>query len=181
MGEPQAAVDRRPAPGSIITERLRGMLPSRRITALIIVGIVLLGSFLLLRTFVLTMHTLPAATMTPSLEAGDRVMINKLDTSPALGDVVMFGRGEETATVQRVIGLAGQTIEGSDNTLIIDGLVAVEPYLAPDTVIADFGPIDVPEGSVLLMGDNREVAIDGRVTGPIATSEIVGTVLFTVG
>ncbi|MEM9133632.1 MAG: signal peptidase I [Actinomycetota bacterium] len=181
MGETPAALSARPAPGSIILDNLRSRMPSRRITILIAAVVVLLGFFLLLRAFVFSMHTLPAATMTPSLQAGDRVLINKLDTSPALGDVVMFGRGEETATVQRVVGLAGQTIEASDNTLVIDGLVAVEPYLAPDTAIADFDPIEVPEGSVLLMGDNREVAIDGRVLGPIPTSEIVGTVLFTVG
>lgn len=181
MGVTPAAAATRPAPGSIIVSNLKAMLPSRRITILIVVALVLLGLFLLLRAYVVTMHTLPAATMTPTLEAGDRVLINKLDTSPSLGDLVMFGRGEETSTVQRVVGLEGQTIEATNNVLIIDGLQAVEPYLAPETVIADFDPILVPEGSVLLMGDNREVAIDGRVTGPVATSEIVGTVLFTVG
>jgi signal peptidase I len=82
--------------------------------------------------------------------------------------------------IKRIVGLPGDEVELVSNQLLINGVEIDEPYLAesarpPSTCgDANYGPITVPEGHVLVMGDNRCHSSDGRSFGPIPTNEIVG-------
>jgi signal peptidase I len=127
---------------------------------------------------------------------------------PHRGDVVVFtspfennGTGEEPGVVQRVvhgilesiglrqpstedfikrvIGLPGETVEGKDGRILIGGRVLQEPYL-PEGVAGDFPPKEVPEGSVWVMGDNRNRSSDSRVFGPIEEEKIVGRAILRI-
>lgn len=95
------------------------------------------------------------------------------DALEAVGAV----RPDETELIKRVIGLPGETVEGHDGAVYIDGRILVEPYLAPDTAITDFDPVEIPAGHVFVMGDNRTNSKDSRVFGPVPESSIVGRAL----
>ncbi len=79
--------------------------------------------------------------------------------------------------IKRVVGLPGETVEGHDSTVFIDGRPLFEPYLPPGTVIDDFGPFRVPVDHVFVMGDNRTNSKDSRYIGPVAIDTIVGRAL----
>ncbi len=118
---------------------------------------------------------------------------------PKRGDIVVFdSKAADTRLVKRVIGLPGDIVEMHDNRLRINGvearysnvehtadlIFAVESYagmthrieLAPTGVsyFSSFGPVKVPQGHYLVLGDNRDNSADSRVRGFIPREEIVG-------
>ena len=147
----------------------------------------------LVKTFLLQAFWIPSESMSPTLDVGDRVIVNKLTYNlggVSRGDLVVFAidkkrvreEGEGTTNlVKRVIGLGGERIEAIDGVVHVDGLAMLETsYLEDDVVIGDFGAIEVPDGSVFVMGDNREGSFDSRVFGPIDEDDIVGRAIVTI-
>jgi len=84
--------------------------------------------------------------------------------------------------IKRVIGLPGETVEGRDGRVRIDGRRLIEPYLDADVVTSDFGPVEIPEGHVFVMGDNRTNSHDSRFSdiGTIDIDTIVGRAIARV-
>ena len=76
--------------------------------------------------------------------------------------------------IKRVIALPGETVEGRDGEVFIDGRLLEEPYLPPAVVTRDFGPVLVPPDSLWVMGDNRQNSGDSRVFGAIKRDSVVG-------
>jgi len=82
--------------------------------------------------------------------------------------------------IKRVIGLPGETVQGKDGHVFINGQELVEPYLPPGVTTSDFGPIVVPKGGLWMMGDNRNNSSDSRVFGPIRRDTVVGRAILRV-
>jgi signal peptidase I len=122
-----------------------------------------------------------SGSMSPTLVAGDHIIIDKLTgrwRPPAIGDLVVFrepGRGD--LAVKRVVAVAGASVALEDGVLEIDGVPQPEPALdhrGVDSVY--FGPVTVPAGSVFVLGDNRGESIDSRDYGAIRVDDLVGRV-----
>ena len=82
--------------------------------------------------------------------------------------------------MKRVVAVAGQTvdIDFGDGTVYVDGVELEEPYIREPT-FTDEGtvfPLTVPEGSIFVLGDNRNNSTDSRdlQLGPIDTDYILG-------
>ncbi|MEJ7585507.1 MAG: signal peptidase I [Acidimicrobiales bacterium] len=155
---------------------------------------------LLIRTFLFATFWIPSASMEPTLMGhpgrNDRVIVNKLSYrlhEVNRGDIVVFTKPESEATIteggrevkdliKRVIGLENETVSLRDGKVLVDGKALDEPYLEPGTQTAPCNGdvegsaevIEVPENSVLVMGDNRGNSKDGRCFGPVEESSIVG-------
>ena len=125
--------------------------------------------------------------MVPTLEQGDRVVVWKpSDTIEDLnrGDVIVFKRpnvaecpfadDDPADLIKRVIGLPGDEVTSPDGEVLVNGKPIDESYLPPGTRTDMSQPIDVPEGRVLMLGDNRGASKDGRCFGPITEDAIVG-------
>ena len=76
--------------------------------------------------------------------------------------------------IKRVIALPGETVEARDGLVFVDGRILDEPYLPPEVVTRDFPPVEVPPGSLWVMGDNRQNSGDSRVFGAIRQDSVVG-------
>ena len=76
--------------------------------------------------------------------------------------------------IKRIIGLPGETVQGKDGAVFVNGNELVEPYLPGGTFTSDFGPITVPKDQLWVMGDNRGNSADSRVFGTIEEDKIVG-------
>jgi signal peptidase I len=148
---------------------------------LLIVGGALITA-LLVKTFLLQAFFIPSLSMSPTLDKGDRVLVNKFSydlDDVDRGDLVVFERPPEEPSgikdlIKRVVGLPGDTIESRDGVVHVNGEAIEEDYLE-DGVRTDNLPEQVvPEGQVFVMGDNRENSLDSRVFGPIDADLIVG-------
>ena len=149
---------------------------------------------LVVKTFLFQAFYIPSASMEPTLEKGDRVLVNKVSYDlhdVNRGDVIVFELDEEDVgpdgikdLIKRVIGLPGDVIESRDGVVYVNDRALDEPYLAEGTVTGDpedsrNPPIErqtVPEGHVFVLGDNRSNSADSRYPyrGPIPIDSIVG-------
>ena len=82
--------------------------------------------------------------------------------------------------IKRIVGLPGETVQGRDGHVLVDGRELVEPYLPPGVVTSDFPPTVVPKGDLWVMGDNRGNSSDSRVFGAIKESSVVGRAILRV-
>lgn len=151
---------------------------------LVIVGAVVVA--LLVKTFVVQAFSIPSPSMTPTLQNGDRVLVNKLSYDAHdlnRGDVIVFERppslaaapGEPEDLIKRVIGLPGETIVAREGVVYVDDRALVEPYLEEGTLTFDIDtPLTVPDGQVLVLGDNRSNSTDGRAFGTIDADTVIG-------
>ena len=155
----------------------------------VVIVVAALLAALLIKTFLLQAFYIPSDSMNPTLVQRDRVLVNKLSYhfhDVHRGDIVVFSRppGENDPKIKdlikRVIGLPGDTIEGRDGQILIDGRTLNESYVAKNSPMADFPPRKVPPGHLFVMGDNRGNSKDSRVFGPIAKSLIVGRAFLRV-
>jgi signal peptidase I len=82
--------------------------------------------------------------------------------------------------IKRIIGLPGETVEGKNGHVYVNGQELVEPYLPSGDVTNDFPPVVVPKGDLWVMGDNRTNSSDSRVFGPIRRNTVVGRAILRV-
>ncbi|NBD18767.1 MAG: signal peptidase I [Cyanobacteria bacterium] len=135
------------------------------------------------RTFVAEARYIPSTSMLPTLKINDRLLIEKIGyrfTSPERGDIVVFSptealkeQGYDDAFIKRVIGLPGETIQVRGGVVTVDGQPLLENYLA-DEPDYDFGPVTVPEGHYLVLGDNRNNSYDSHYWGFLPRENIIG-------
>ena len=126
---------------------------------------------------------------TPSMEntfmVEEKVVILRLAylfQDPERGDIVVFENPEEEDGddyIKRIIGLPGETVEGHDGVVYIDGQPIEEDYLRED-MEGSFGPYEIPEGHYWMMGDNRNESGDSRywVDKFVPRKDIRGKALF---
>jgi signal peptidase I len=143
---------------------------------------------LVLRTFVVQTFYIPSGSMEPTLQVGDRILVDKLSYhlhAPHRGDIVVFARppaedcpGPSVSDlVKRVIGLPGETISAQGGAVYIDGQRLAEPWLPARDITAPFPPLRIPAGQYFVMGDNRGDSCDSRIWGVVPRSYIVGHVV----
>ena len=132
----------------------------------------------------------PSASMTPTVEPGDQVIVDTVAFSrrdPTRFEMVWIKLPSQLAAdpqtapemrdglLKRIVGLPGETIEGRDGNIYIDGAILDESADLPAGVRSTtFGPVQIPAGSYFALGDNRPYSNDSTHFGPIARSELVG-------
>lgn len=158
----------------------------------VIVGALVVA--LVVKTFLFQAFYIPSESMEPTLEKGDRVLVNKLSYDfhdVRRGDVIVFQLSDEEVgqdgirdLIKRVIGLPGDTIETREGAVYVNDRRVEEPYLDKGTITGDPSVSSnpsiprqvVPDGHVFVLGDNRDNSADSRypARGPIPLGDIVG-------
>jgi signal peptidase I len=175
-----------------------------RLGRAILLGVVIA---IVARIFLVQFYSVASDSMTPTLEPIDRIAVSKVERFAQIqrGDVVVIdGRNsfvsyERTSVfqeflsllgmenlnqrlfVKRVIGIGGDRVVCCTSTgaISVNGIALREPYLAagekPSAIPFD---VEVPEGALWLMGDNRDSSLDsrgllGRPGGGMISSDVV--------
>lgn len=76
--------------------------------------------------------------------------------------------------IKRVVGLPGDVVEIKDRTVYVNGQVFEESYETREPNYNNFGPVRVPPGEVLVLGDNRANSQDSHVIGTVPIRNIEG-------
>lgn len=145
----------------------------------------------IIRTHFLQAFKIPAGSMLPTLEIGDRIFVDKTTeakTSIKRGDILIFvyPKDEKKDFIKRVIGLPGDKIEIKDKEIYINDEKLTENYIIhQDQHIKpkeyeprdNMGPITIPSDSLFVMGDNRDQSYDSRYWGFVKTDKVKGKVI----
>lgn len=131
--------------------------------------LVLSAAFLLalfINKFIILNEEIPSGSMENTIMTGDRVFTYRqayLFSDPKRGDIIVFPFPDDESVdyIKRIIGLPGETVEGKDGLVYIDGEPLEESYVKEE-INEDFGPFEVPEDSYFMMGDNRNDSADSR-------------------
>ena len=128
--------------------------------------------------------------MENTLHDGQLLLVQSLGYEPEQGDVVVLSKNtfhDGAPIVKRIIAVGGQTvdIDYDTNTVYVDGVALDEPYILEPMreLPAEYAThIEVPEGSVFVMGDNRNNSTDGRSPsiGVVDERCILGRALFVL-
>jgi signal peptidase I len=146
---------------------------------------------LFIRTFVVQAFKIPSGSMKQTLQVGDHILVNKFIygvklpylqktiipvKQPRRGDIIVFKFPVEPEKdfIKRVVGVAGDVIEGRNKKIYVNQKPIAEDYVIHTDSHVDpagthrrdnFGPIEVPEGKLFVMGDNRDQSFDSRFWG----------------
>ncbi|MDE3230184.1 MAG: signal peptidase I [Chloroflexota bacterium] len=132
---------------------------------------------------------LDGPSMQPGLHTDERVLVNSLAYAfhgPQRGDVVVFHppTAPSERYIKRVIGLPGDTIVLTLNTVTVNGVTLNEPYITPAPPGETENPqpqiIKLSESQYFVLGDNRTNSQDSRYFGPITQRDIIGQAEFVV-
>ena len=135
-------------------------------------------------TFVIRLIGVDGRSMVPTLQHGDRLMVlnSLLYDDYKYGDVVVLRKESflRDPIVKRVIATEGQTVDINfdTGTVFVDGELLEEDYINEPTYLEEGTefPLTVPEGSIFVMGDNRNHSSDSRDSrlGTVDTRYVIG-------
>ncbi len=123
--------------------------------------------------------------MLPTLQDRDMMLVTELGYSPKQGDVVVLTKSAflDQPIVKRVIAVGGQQvdIDYEAGTVSVDGVALQEPYILeamerPTNPYMGNEHVLVPEGSIYVMGDNRNHSSDSRYAtlGTVDVRHVIG-------
>lgn len=148
---------------------------------------------LLFRFFVMEPRFIPSLSMFPTFDIGDQLAVEKVShfVRPySRNDVVVFTppqsfidvTGKESyrkeALIKRVVATEGDVVEIKDKgTLYVNGVAQAETFTY-EKAFYNWGPQQVPEGMLMVLGDNRNHSLDSHVWGFLPKENIIGRALF---
>ncbi|MER5495079.1 signal peptidase I [Streptomyces sp. NPDC002490] len=111
-------------------------------------------------------YTVPTPSMAPTVEAGDRLLAQRIDGDRVRrGDVVVFSHPDwsDLPLVKRVVAVSGDTVACcADGRLTVNGTALDEPYLPAGrpAAVTSLPSTVVPAGRLFLLGDARGGSLD---------------------
>jgi signal peptidase I len=143
-----------------------------------------------LKPYVSHSFVIPSASMSPTLDPGDRFFVNKL-VHPRRWDLVAYWNITDrppgrTIYCKRLIGLPGERLRFDNGQLYINDQAQTAPAVLAGRLTAVIGrgtsryrdgeTIRLGPNEIFVIGDNVPNSADSRYFGPTNTSEIVGIV-----
>ena len=138
---------------------------------------------LLIRAFIIEPRFIPSLSMFPTFDIGDQLLVDKVTRLHKYHrrDVVVFNpsetytemTGNTEALIKRVVGIAGDTVQVKAGIVYVNGVAQDEPYIneRPDY---DLPLVNVPEGFIFVLGDNRNHSFDSHIWGFLPENNVIG-------
>ncbi|MBT9167274.1 MAG: Signal peptidase I S [Syntrophomonadaceae bacterium] len=119
---------------------------------------------LIIRAFLIEVFLVQGQSMLPTLRDRERLVVSKIQyyfREPLPGEIVVFKATDERDFIKRVIAIFGDEVRIEPEGVYVNGELIEEPYVL-QKAREPFGPVLIPDGSVFVMGDNRNNSMDSR-------------------
>ncbi len=142
----------------------------------------------IVRDFGFQTFFIPSGSMEPTLQVGDRIVVDKLSVrfgTVNRGDIVVFKAPPAVATqcgdsdadlVKRVVGIPGDHLYSKGNTMYVNGKPYVERWTHTEPFGKPLAPTTVPANDYFMIGDNHSDSCDSRYWGFVPRANIIGKV-----
>lgn len=163
----------------------------RSVIEVVVIAGIAVFAVVLCRQYVFNPYGISGSSMTPNFHDGDYVFVDQMSyrlRDAKRGEVIVFhgpaSNGEDL--LKRIIGLPGERVLVSDNTIKIfnsenpEGLILNESYLDANAVTNGAADVTLKEDQYFVMGDNRSVSFDSRSWGALDANLIVGKVALRI-
>ncbi len=170
-------------------EQSFGSLTRKNIKENLQILVFALAISLFIRFFIAEPRYIPSDSMLPTLEIGDRIVVEKVSSlfsSAHKGNIVVFqpplqlqmqGYDANQAFIKRVVGEGGDTVAVQNKTVYLNDVPLKENYIAEPPNYQLFKQ-QVPENNLFVMGDNRNNSNDSHVWGSLPKQQIIGRAVF---
>jgi len=155
----------------------------RNVAAMILEPLLVIAALALLaRSALVSVYSIPSASMAPTLQVGDHIFVTSYrlpfaDHQPRHGDVVVFrAPSSEEVLVKRVVAVPGDLVDAAGGYVRIGGRSLAEPYVMQHAMSGAISAQIVPPSSYFVMGDNRAHSYDSRSWGAVPADRIIGKV-----
>ncbi len=142
------------------------------------VSLLLAAALVMSAVLLLPVLRITSDSMSPTMNRGDIVVTLRGDEMKR-GDLVVFYTEGNKLLLKRVAALSGDVVHmDEDGTLSVNGEMQAESYVSHKALgecDLEF-PYTVPNGSIFVLGDNRELSLDSRssVIGCVKQEQIIG-------
>ena len=143
-----------------------------------VIGVVVV----LLFTFMFGVMRVTDIAMDPSIQDGDVVFWYRLDKDYVASDVIIVSH-ESEQQARRVVAVAGDTVDITEDGLLINGSLVQEQNIFGETLRYEDGitlPITIEDGQVFVLGDKRQSSVDSRLYGAVNIKDTLGKVMTLV-
>ena len=138
-----------------------------------------------IRVFIAEPFLVSGSSMSPTFENKNYLIVDKISyrfKDPQRDDVVVFKypKDETKFFIKRIIGLPGEIVDISGNTVIIknkehpDGFILEEPYVK--NISENANHLELKDNEYFVMGDNRNASSDSRYWGAVKRDLLTGKV-----
>jgi len=137
---------------------------------------------LLFRAFVLQPYIVDGNSMEQNFHNNEYILVDQITyrfRAPAHGETIVFHPPTypNESYIKRIIGLPGETVIITNNTVAVNGHILDESYISPDAQTIVKVPVyqtTLKDNQYFVMGDNREHSSDSREWGTVSRKSIVG-------
>jgi len=136
----------------------------------------------LLFVFVFGAMQVNDSSMNPAMREGDIVLFQRIGAEIGVFDAIVVSYNGQLQ-VRRVVAVGGDSIDITDQGLMINGLLQQELHIFEETTQFEEGirfPITVPEGEIFILGDSRTRAQDSRIYGTVRIDDVLGSVVTVI-
>lgn len=151
---------------------------------------------LLIRFTIVEPRFIPSLSMYPTFDVGDQLAVEKVtkrlkplyrnevvvfQPPQSFRDIMENQYGDKTkskeALIKRIVAVENDKVEVKRGKLYVNNVQQEEPWTAEDAFYT-FGPVLVPPGNVLVLGDNRNHSLDGHIWGFLPVQNVIGRAVF---
>ncbi|MBE6778094.1 MAG: signal peptidase I [Ruminococcaceae bacterium] len=155
----------------------------KRTLKIVLIIIVAASLLLNLFTFIMPVVKYYGNSMSPTLEDGQILIVNRMAEIKS-GDIIAFYYNNKVI-VRRVVAAGNSQVSiDAFGTVSVNGKALDEPYVEKKTLGQSnlVFPYNVPTNAYFVLGDNRDVAMDSRLSeiGVVTEDRLLGKVVFSL-